>query len=303
MQTASVFSKIGNGFKQFFQSSGSEVQSMFVDTRMEGYARIEASIYFGSTEIQNDFMSSENSEGMQFVKSQIDFLRQEMERYPCCFVVPHQKLVDTFFSKNDGFQNTIIAVGNFSIVFMYGFNNNTQKIFGMWQRIGPKFDIDAAIRRYALPQRPYTVIKQDRAPCDYFNDYKFMQVPLMPLNNWNRISAEPTITLPSCMEPFIVIKRTKRQIAMRKEAINKARRTAWSIGKPPKPPKKIKPPKTFRRCRELIQFDGWYRESGGARKLKDIKRDDETPAEILALVNRPELLNKLCKYISRNNER
>ena len=89
MQTASVFSKIGNGFKQFFQSSGSEVQSMFVDTRMEGYARIEASIYFESTEIQNDFLSSENSEGMQFVKSQIDFLRQEMERYPCCFVVPH----------------------------------------------------------------------------------------------------------------------------------------------------------------------------------------------------------------------
>ena len=86
---------------------------------------------------------------------------------------------------------------------------------------------------------------------------------------------------------------------MRKEAINKARRTFRSIGKPPKPPKKIKPPKTFGRCRELIQFDGWYRESGGARKLRAIKRDDELPAEIRALVDRPGLQRKLENYIDK----
>ena len=149
-----------------------------------------------------------------------------------------------------------------------------------------------------LPQRPYTVISgdiigKDILRMDYFNHYKTMQIPIAPFNKFPKGDFDIAIRLPWCVKKYIEVKKTKRQMELKNsKGLARLRVTRRST--------RIKKLKTFGRCRELVEFDGWYQQHGSGRKLSAIKQDAELPVAIKDIVKQPKLQKTLLNYISRN---
>ena len=62
---------------------------------------------------------------MQYVMKEIDFLKGQLNKNPCCSRIGHQTLLDYFFDKETGFQHTVVLVGNFTMMILYGYNSAT----------------------------------------------------------------------------------------------------------------------------------------------------------------------------------
>lgn len=122
MESSSVFAKVSNGWKHLLVSSNTEQGHRITQTKVVGYSRIEASVKFRTMEAMNDFFANIDSDGMLFVKKEMQFLEEQMNRLSTSFEVSHQRMLNAFFDPRDGCQHTIVVVGQFTIMLMYAFN-------------------------------------------------------------------------------------------------------------------------------------------------------------------------------------
>ena len=68
------------------------------------------------------------------------------------------------------------------MMIIYGYNPLTRKFVGVHQPTGPYFDRAYAVKKYALPQRDFTVFNGVKVAKRGTSKAQYMQIPVTPLN-------------------------------------------------------------------------------------------------------------------------
>lgn len=104
--------------------------------------------------------------------------------------------------------HTIAIVKEHLIAFIYGRNDQLSKYIGVFEVNGNQFDWRAALIRYMMPSRNYTLFFIDEPPEELFNERKEMVIPLRPLNKpfFKLCINSKMIPLPPFMKKWISVK-------------------------------------------------------------------------------------------------
>ena len=183
----------------------------FLATKNEGYLRFEFSVQLKSLEEQNQFFQSKNHQVLlKYLRKEADFLVKLFKDHGWVYKLSHSDLLEGYFNARKGFNHTLVFHQKFSICFIYGKNEATKKFVGVYHTKDGRFDIDAALKRYCLPRRTYTLCEPGEKPVTRTSMQDYMQLPMTPLNKWNLLmNYEPLVDLPRCMKLFVEVEKVE----------------------------------------------------------------------------------------------
>lgn len=146
---------------------------------------------------------------------------------------------------------------------------------------GNQFDWRAALIRYVMPSRNYTLFFMDEHPEELFNERKEMVIPLRPLNKpfFKLCINSKMIPLPPFMKKWISVKMCEVTKKEWKQGDTARKGTSRSMAKTVKGWYKHK-----NRSSNIEMFAAWYMEHGQKKTFAEVKYATATPDDIAQII-------------------
>ena len=143
--------------------------SRMAATADHGMFRVEISLTFNSIQEENEFFNPEFAEArMTALQFETNYILKLFNNLAVSWNVSHHDALEFFFGLG-GFKHTFVASQPDMTMFVYGKAQAPSKFVGIMFPTGPRAKIAHAMRRYCLPQRPFTMMEEDTLYLDCLN--------------------------------------------------------------------------------------------------------------------------------------
>lgn len=135
MESESVLKRTSMGIKKLLvENVGSYQYEMMLATRNDGWLRIEVSFYMDNLEDQRKFFEPSNHrKNIKYAEQLIGVIRCFLNQMDCIYKVSHKDMINHFFGKRHGFQNTVFAHNTDLICVIYAKSQTRGKFVGLVQ--------------------------------------------------------------------------------------------------------------------------------------------------------------------------